>query len=105
MTMPVFNGRQVPSDVIAAIRNGQLIEAVKCWRSFTGESLLDSKNFIEAIRPQVLGMAREAARSSQATGSDLPKHELLLKLLKMTTSSNDAEALVAMRKANQLRKS
>lgn len=34
--------------------------------------------------------------------SELPKHELLLKLLKMTASSNDAEALVAMRKANQL---
>ena len=34
--------------------------------------------------------------------TDLPKHELLLKLLKMTTSSNDAEALVALRKANQL---
>lgn len=33
---------------------------------------------------------------------ELPKHELLLKLLKMTTSSNDAEALVAVRKANQL---
>jgi hypothetical protein len=33
---------------------------------------------------------------------ELPKHELLLKLLKMTASSNDAEALAAIRKANQL---
>lgn len=36
------------------------------------------------------------------TQEELPKHELLLKLLKMTASSNDAEALVAIRKANQL---
>lgn len=33
---------------------------------------------------------------------ELPKHELLRKLLNMTTSSNDAEALVAMRKANSI---
>lgn len=33
---------------------------------------------------------------------DLPKQELLCKLLKMTTSSNDGEALTAMRKANAL---
>jgi hypothetical protein len=32
----------------------------------------------------------------------LPKEQLLLKLLKMTTSSNDGEALAAIRKANQL---
>lgn len=38
---------------------------------------------------------------SNATG-ELPRHELLLKLLKMTASTNDAEALVALRKANQL---
>lgn len=33
---------------------------------------------------------------------DLPKQELLLKLLRMTTSSNDGEAIVAIRKANEL---
>jgi hypothetical protein len=33
---------------------------------------------------------------------DPPKQELLLKLLKMTTSSNDGEALIAIRKANEL---
>ncbi len=33
---------------------------------------------------------------------EVPKHELLLKLLKMTASNNDAEALVAIRKANAL---
>jgi hypothetical protein len=32
----------------------------------------------------------------------LPKQELLIKLLKMTTSPNDGEALTAMRKANDL---
>lgn len=32
----------------------------------------------------------------------LPKHVLLVKLLKMTTSDNDGEALSAMRKANAL---
>lgn len=32
----------------------------------------------------------------------IQKHLLLVKLLKMTTSSNDGEALVAVRKANQL---
>lgn len=32
----------------------------------------------------------------------LPKQELLLKLLKMTTSPNDGEALTAVRKANEL---
>lgn len=32
----------------------------------------------------------------------LPKQELLLKLLKMTTSDNDGEALTAIRKANAL---
>jgi len=34
--------------------------------------------------------------------TDIPKHELLLKLLKMTGSDNDAEALVAIRKATAL---
>jgi hypothetical protein len=33
---------------------------------------------------------------------DLPKQDLLVKLLKMTTSNNDGEALTAMRKANAL---
>ena len=33
---------------------------------------------------------------------ELPKHELLIKLMGMTGSSNDAEALVALRKANEL---
>lgn len=33
--------------------------------------------------------------------SDLPNLGLLIKLLKMTTSANDAEALMAMRKANE----
>lgn len=33
---------------------------------------------------------------------ELPKQELLLKLLKMTTSSNDGECLTAIRKANAL---
>lgn len=33
---------------------------------------------------------------------ELPKQELLAKLLKMTSSSNDGEALTAMRKANSL---
>jgi hypothetical protein len=37
---------------------------------------------------------------------DLPNLELIIKLLKMTTSQTDAEALVALRKANaQLAKS
>jgi len=31
---------------------------------------------------------------------DLPKQELLIKLLRMTTSDNDGEALTALRKAN-----
>jgi Protein of unknown function (DUF2786) len=35
----------------------------------------------------------------------LPKEQLLTKLLKMTTSSNDGEALTAIRKANELIKS
>lgn len=35
---------------------------------------------------------------------DLPKHELLRKLLNMTTSANDGEALVAIRKANSILK-
>ena len=33
---------------------------------------------------------------------ELPKQELLKKLLKMTTSANDGEALIAIRKANDL---
>ena len=36
--------------------------------------------------------------------AELPKQEMLLKLLKMTTSDNDGEALVAIRKANGLLK-
>ena len=32
----------------------------------------------------------------------IPRHELLTKLLKMTTSSNDGEALTAIRKANDV---
>lgn len=34
--------------------------------------------------------------------ADIPKQELLAKLLRMTTSDNDAECLVAIRKANTL---
>src|SRR5580765_1397679 len=37
--------------------------------------------------------------------TDVPKQELLLKLLKMTTNDNDPEALAALRKANTLLKS
>jgi hypothetical protein len=33
---------------------------------------------------------------------EIQKHQLLVKLLKMTTSANDGEALTAMRKANDL---
>lgn len=33
---------------------------------------------------------------------NIPKHELLLKILNMTTSDNDNTALVAIRKANQI---
>lgn len=33
---------------------------------------------------------------------DLPKQELLIKLLKMSTSPNDGEALISIRKANDL---
>jgi hypothetical protein len=36
---------------------------------------------------------------------EIPKQELLIKLLKMTTSSNDGEAVIAVRKANDLLKS
>lgn len=36
--------------------------------------------------------------------ADDPRFSTLIKLMKMTTSSNDAEALVAMRKANALLK-
>jgi hypothetical protein len=35
---------------------------------------------------------------------DLPKQELLIKLLKMSTSPNDGEALISIRKANDLLK-
>lgn len=35
---------------------------------------------------------------------EIPKQELLVKLLMMTTSSNDGEALTAIRKANELLK-
>lgn len=37
-----------------------------------------------------------------ANNTEIPKQELLTKLLKMTTSPNDGEALTAMRKANAL---
>ena len=37
-----------------------------------------------------------------AENAELPKQDMLLKLLKMTTSDNDGEALVAIRKANSL---
>jgi hypothetical protein len=39
---------------------------------------------------------------SGATAAELPKQDLLAKLLAMTTSPNDGEALCAMRKANAL---
>jgi len=47
-----------------------------------------TKRFHHEMEPQV--------------AEELQKHHLLVKLLKMTTSSSDAEALVAMRKANDL---
>ena len=37
--------------------------------------------------------------------AEVPRHEMLLKLLKMTTSDNDGECLVAIRKANGLLRS
>ena len=43
--------------------------------------------------------------SELQVSEDLPKQELLIKLLKMSTSSNDGEALIAVRKANELLKS
>src|SRR5262245_56175131 len=39
--------------------------------------------------------------ASAAPDGELPNLGLLIKLLKMTTSSNDGEALIAMRKANE----
>lgn len=45
----------------------------------------------------------DAPKPQEAPLSDqLPKEQLLLKLLKMTTSSNDGEALTAIRKVNSL---
>lgn len=41
-------------------------------------------------------------KKAPTVSEQLPKEQLLLKLLKMTTSSNDAEALVAIRKVNEL---
>jgi len=42
---------------------------------------------------------------TDSTDTNVPKQELLLKLLKMTTSDNDGEALTALRKANALLRS
>lgn len=67
----------------------------------TGKS--DWSKFADFIESQIrelhriTGIGREYLMSE-----DLPKQELLLKLLKMTTSNSDGEALVAMRKANAL---
>lgn len=44
----------------------------------------------------------EPKKAPPVSNEQLPKQELLLKLLKMTTSSNDAEALVAIRKVNRM---
>lgn len=41
------------------------------------------------------------AQGLRAMSEELPNLSLLIKLLKMTTSSNDAEALLAVRKANE----
>jgi hypothetical protein len=57
-------------------------------------------------------MNRARERLDRATGinvehlvsEDLPKQELLIKLLKMSTSPNDGEALISIRKANDLLK-
>lgn len=62
----------------------------------------------EAIQRIILGSPspepppQPEKRESTVSDEQLPKQELLLKLLKMTTSSNDGEALTAIRKVNTM---
>lgn len=91
-----FNGRSVPDDVLRSLRADRIIEAIKGWREYTGDSLVDSKNFIEAIRNQV------KPKFQTTPIGEVPREELLRKMLNMTTSDNDGQALVAIRKANAL---
>lgn len=105
--MPI-GGRHVPSDVIDAVKNGRIIEAIKAWRSYSGETLGPSKDFIEQNWISLGGSANHFANKQTNfeakpmvdKDAPLPKQELLLKILNMTTSDNDGQALVAMRKAN-----
>jgi ribosomal protein L7/L12 len=38
-----------PGDVVAAIRDGQLITAIKLWRDYTGLGLAESKAEMDAL--------------------------------------------------------
>lgn len=42
------------TDLLTALQNGRLIEAIRCHRLLTGASLVESKNCIEAVRNGIL---------------------------------------------------
>lgn len=105
----VVDGKYVPYAVSHAVRNGRVIEAIKEWRVVSGEGIALAKTFIENNWTALGGSPSHFANKPKTeapkmadSSAPLPKQELLLKMLNMTTADNDGQALVAIRKANAL---
>jgi hypothetical protein len=96
-----ISGRRIPADVAHAIRQDRIIDAIRLWRDFTGEGLLESKRFVEVIMGRTPS-GHKVEQPKMPDSANPPKQDLLLKMLRMTESDNDGQALVAIRKANKL---
>lgn len=44
---------QPPQDVVAALQDGNVIEAIKLWRGYTGLGLAEAKREIEQLRDRL----------------------------------------------------
>lgn len=62
-------GRSTGDQVSELVRQGEMIEAIKRYREFTGKGLKESKEACEAIRERMWQQARAQRRSSSQQGS------------------------------------
>lgn len=109
----IASGIQVPYEVSWAVSHDRPIEAIKELRIQSGMTLPEAKRFIENNWISLGGnpsssLNKEFTKPTEneapmaPSDAPLPKQELLLKMLNMTTADNDGQALVAIRKANAL---
>lgn len=98
------NFGKIPLECKEALEGGRLIEAMRYWRIYSNDSLSVAKEKMEFAQRFLKAEAAQSEDNTKMNGiaQALPKEKLLEKLLGMTTSTNDGEALVAIRKANEL---